>query len=131
VRDADGNVAGCKTVTLTDIMTSADLAPIVAFELNLVGPGSGESASFSGGAGTIIYRASELLTASAAEPSDAEVTFPTGETANSTYSTLSGTAADYFTRKYGVSKTAAPPKHKHSSQKFRPRLTPPSPNSLT
>jgi hypothetical protein len=34
-------------------VTSNDLAPIVAFELNLVGPVNGESAVLSSGAGTI------------------------------------------------------------------------------
>ena len=133
VLDTSGSVAGSKTVTLTDIggVTSADLAPIVAFELNLVGPGNGESVTFSSGAGTIIYQASELLTASAIKPSDAEANLITAETANSTYSTLPGPALDYFTQKFGVSKAAVPPKRAAGSQKFRPRLRPPSPSSLT
>jgi hypothetical protein len=131
VLDANGNVAGSKTRTLTDIgdVTSADLSPIVAFEINLVGPGNGESATFSSGAGTIIYQASERLTASATKPSDAESDLITEETANSTYSVLSATAADYFTQKFGVSKTAAPKKPK-AGQKFRPPLTPPPLRSL-
>jgi hypothetical protein len=49
--------------TLTSIsgVTQADLAPIVAFELDLVGPNSSQHTQLSSGAGKIIYSASAPL----------------------------------------------------------------------
>src|SRR5208283_4364601 len=64
VIDNNGNTLANVTTTLTSIsgVNSTDLAPIVAFELNLVGPVNGESAVLSSGAGTILYSASTILT---------------------------------------------------------------------
>ena len=42
----------------TQRITTADLAPINVFELNLVGPTNGEATHFSAGAGSITYTAS-------------------------------------------------------------------------
>ena len=69
--DANGNITGATYVVVDSAgitqasvttqllsipgVTEADLAPIVAFELNLVGPDNGQSATLSSGAGTITY----------------------------------------------------------------------------
>ena len=59
VTDDQGNTVANRTLTLQSIsgVSSADLAPIIAFELNLVGPINGESAVLTSGAGTIVYEA--------------------------------------------------------------------------
>ena len=49
-------------------VSSTKLAPIVAFELNFVGPANGDSAILSSGAGTITYSASTPLTVLNLEP---------------------------------------------------------------
>ena len=64
-----------------DGVTSADLAPITAFELNLVGPINGESAVLSSGAGTITYEAVSVLTVLNQEPPCTETGSITEETA--------------------------------------------------
>ena len=97
-------------LTLTSIsgVTSADLAPIIAFELNLVGPVNGESAVLSSGAGTITYAASSLLTVLNAEPSCAESGYVTAETANTTYGTLSSVSSHVFTQTFDVTVNKPP-----------------------
>jgi len=86
---------------------AVDLAPIVAFELNLVGPVNGESAVLSSGAGTITYASSTTLTVLNQEPSCTESGYITAETANSFYGTLSSTPSTVFTQTFSVS-TEAP-----------------------
>jgi hypothetical protein len=63
------------------------LAPINAFQVNLVGPGDGCLATFSSGAGTISYYTSESVSAESSIPGcDADET--TGEQSNVTYGGL-------------------------------------------
>ena len=69
-------------------ITTADLAPIVAFQLNLVGPGDGQHTYFTSGAGTIVYTASVPLTPLSSMPSCVAVGTTTGEGSNSTYGLL-------------------------------------------
>jgi hypothetical protein len=117
--DATGNITGATYVVidnqgrrlanvtkiLTSIsgVTSADLAPIIAFELNLVGPVNGESTVLSSGAGTIMYTSSSKLTVLNYEPSCAESGYVTAETANSFYGVLSATPSTIFTQSFHVS----------------------------
>ena len=103
--DAQGNITGATYTVVDDngktlanvkkVLTSltgigvmqggnaSDLAPIVAFELNLVGPENSEGAVLSSGAGTFTYTATTPLTALVSEPPCAESTDFTRETANS------------------------------------------------
>lgn len=107
VVDNTGKTVANKSLTLTSIsgVTSADLAPIVAFELNVVGPVNGESAVLSSGAGTITYTASENLTVLNAEPSCTESGYITAETANTFYNTLPANPNDAFKQSFWVSGT--------------------------
>ena len=82
------------------------MAPIVAFELNFVGPINGESAVLSSGAGTITYTASSLLTVLNQEPACTESGYITAETANSFYSELLPTSSNTFTQSFNVSAAA-------------------------
>jgi hypothetical protein len=105
VIDNSGNTRANVTKTLTSIsgVTAADIAPITAFELNLVGPVNGESAVLSSGAGTLVYSASSPLTVLNVEPSCTESGYITAETANSFYGELSGSPSTVFTQSFAVS----------------------------
>jgi hypothetical protein len=109
VIDNSGNTLANVTQNLLSIagVTPDFLAPIVAFELDLVGPANGESAVLSSGAGTITYTASSLLTVLNQAPPCIEAGFITLETANSFYSELPSTSSNTFTQSFNVS-TAAP-----------------------
>ncbi len=61
------------------------LAPVTAFQLNIVGPVNSEGTVFSSGAGTITYSASEFLTVLTDQPACTAVFFDTAETANTSY----------------------------------------------
>ena len=83
-------------------VTSADLAPIIAFELNLVGPVNSESAVLSSGEGSIIYEATTPMTALNAEPSCAESGYITAETANSVYGVLNSGPSTEFSQSFNI-----------------------------
>ncbi len=106
VRGGEGQTVAESDMALTDIGVPAqDLSPIIAFELNLVGPGNAESAELFSGAGTITYTAKSELTAIASEPPCAEVGFITAETANTVYGLLPPNPATWFQQSFKV----APP----------------------
>ncbi len=70
-------------------ITSTDLAPINAFELNLVGPVNGKNSYLSAGAGTITYTASSPLTVLSKKPACcADQNVLTEEIANTVYGML-------------------------------------------
>jgi hypothetical protein len=116
--DSNGNITGA-TYTVLDrenvtqaevplsilqIAPSTNIAPIIAFELNLVGPDNGQTTTLSSGGGTITYAASHPLTVASVLPSQVETpNVITAETANSFYGTLpAGPSAD-FTQSFTVS----------------------------
>jgi hypothetical protein len=107
VIDDHGKTIGKAVKTLTDLsgVTSADLAPIIAFELNLVGPVNSESVVLSSGAGKISYQATTPLTAVDTEPDCAESGYVTAETANSRYSALPGGASTELSQTFSIAKT--------------------------
>jgi hypothetical protein len=106
VRDGQGELVGEEDMTLTDIGVPAhDLAPIIAFELNMVGPGNGESAEFFSGAGTFTYTASSELTPMEFGPTCAALEFKTAERANTLYGPLPPDPAKWFQQSFKI----APP----------------------
>ena len=119
----NGIVTAKVTKTLTDIsgVNATDVAPIVAFQLNLVGPINSESSVLSSGAGTIIYQASSPLTVLSSEPNGCtESGYVTAETANSVYGTLTSGPMTGFAQTFGI--TAA--EHMiRKTGKFRPSFT--------
>ena len=84
-------------------VSSADLAPINSFVLNVVGPVNGKHSYLSGGAGTIIYTASSPLTVSSEDPqcTTDEKTF-TSETANSVYAALLAGPSQTITQAFDI-----------------------------
>jgi hypothetical protein len=117
--DATGNVTGATyvvidnhentqanvTLSLQSIsgVTSAELSPIIAFELNLVGPAQSESAVLSSGAGTITYSATSVLKVLNQEPACAESGYVTAEKANSFYGVLPASPNPTYIQTFNVS----------------------------
>jgi hypothetical protein len=129
VVDNHGKLLSNITQNLLSIagVTSAFLSPIIAFELNLVGPVNSASAVLSSGAGTITYTASNLLTVLNREPQCAESGYVTAETANSVYGPLSATISETYTQSFSVSKGAQPIR---KEGKPRPSLIIPRGNAI-
>jgi hypothetical protein len=88
--------------SLPDPAKATDLAPIVAFELNLVGPDNGAAVVLSSGSGSIVYEASSPLTVSNAWPPGAGGG-ETVETANSVYGALSAGPGSLLSQTFTVS----------------------------
>jgi hypothetical protein len=84
---------------------ATDVAPIVAFTLDLVGPVCSEAAVISAGAGTITYSASPStpLTVTNTEPGCAEATVFTAETATTSYGVLPANPGNPFTQTFAAS----------------------------
>jgi hypothetical protein len=95
------------------------IAPIIAFQLNLVGPVNSEAAVLSSGAGTFVYRANNAMIALTSEPRCAESGYVTAETANSLYDSITSPASTSFTQGFHVSLTEAPARKR--SGIIRPR----------
>jgi hypothetical protein len=117
--DSAGNVTGAifnctpggqtQAITLKNLklasggpVTTADLAPIVAFELNLVGPGDLKHAHFTSGSGTFTYSATNFMTPLATLPTDVANRATTGETSNSVYSTLPAGPSNNIVQSFSV-----------------------------
>jgi hypothetical protein len=75
-------------------MTAGFLAPITAFQLNIVGPGNGETVVLSSGAGSIEYASPSLLTSTLWPPQCAQSAGGlTAEQANTEYGSLPAIAS--------------------------------------
>lgn len=105
---------------------SEDVAPIVAFQVNLVSPINAKQAYFWSGAGTITYTASQQLTAESSFPGcDGAIFAGTGETANTVYGELPTGAHASLTQTFG---TVMPPAYAPGgpiavSQQFNDNVT--------
>ncbi len=108
VKDNRGNTLAnvFQSVQVLEAVPSADLAPIVAFELNLVGPVNGESAVLSSGGGTITYTSPSVLTVLNQEPVCTETGTVTAETANSFYGPLPKLPSTTFVQSFNVGAAA-------------------------
>ena len=106
VIDAKGDDAGKKTIDVK----SAIAGPIVDMQLNLVGPGSGESVTLTSGAGSIEYVASSFLTAIDTPPlcSSTFGLADTAEDSNSAYGPMSPNPSNVLQQTFSVSVGAAP-----------------------
>ena len=90
------------TKTSGGAVTSADLAPIVALELNLVGPGDRKVANLISGAGTITYAAANPLEPRDGLPPCVASDVGTGESSNSVYGELPSTPSTSLTQSFGI-----------------------------
>jgi len=95
------------TQTLSAIsgVSSADLSPIVAFELDIVGYDNGQSTTLSSASGTITYTAANAMTVVNAEPSCCEFDGGTVESANTAYGELPTGSSDTFVQTFNKSST--------------------------
>jgi hypothetical protein len=100
VQDAGCNCSGDAITCLG--FKQGDLSPITAFTIDIVGPGNGSKATFSGGAGNIIYTATGRLTPLASTPTCVEQNLHTEETSNATYGTLNGCPRQFVTQPFSV-----------------------------
>jgi hypothetical protein len=108
VTDNHGNVLPAVQLQISG-EAPQDLAPIVAFELDIVGPGSAESAVLSSGGGTISYHASSPLTVLAALPTRCvATTLFTAEKANTVYGALTVYPANPLVQSFSVAPANAP-----------------------
>jgi hypothetical protein len=114
VYDNTGKNIGSQTQTLTSLkdqsgkqVTSAELAPIVAFQMDFVDWLNGNNTVLSSGAGTIVYTASQALTPTAYPPSYVDWSYITVETANSLYGYLPSTAASTIQQGFQANNSGA------------------------
>jgi hypothetical protein len=105
VLDNTGKTIGNQTMTLLSLsgVTSNDVAPIVAFQVDFVDYLNGGNTVLSSGAGTITYTASNPLTALSAPPACVDWSYITLETANSSYSVLPSNASTTLTQSFQTS----------------------------
>jgi hypothetical protein len=83
-------------------LPQSQMAPIVTFELNIVGINR-ESSVLTSGAGTIVYRATNGLNATTiGVPGFVEFRGFTAETANTFYGTLPSTSSNVFTQAFKI-----------------------------
>jgi hypothetical protein len=75
----------------TGTIALADLAPILAFRLCIVGAANGEHPNIEG-AGTIMYASTTPLSVATSVPSNTAVSWTTGEKSNSTYGPITSLA---------------------------------------
>lgn len=96
------------------MVTTTDLAPIVALQLDIVGYDGGQTAKLSSGEGTITYKAKEVLTPFPTEPPCAAPDNGTGETANTFYGVLPAGGGMMLTQGFAAS-AAVPMIHRHGA----------------
>jgi hypothetical protein len=94
--------------TYPPTLTAGYLAPITAFQLNIVGPGDSETAVLSSGAGSIEYASPSILTAALVYPSCIQVGLPVAEMANTMYGSLPAISSDVLTQSFSYSTKVVP-----------------------
>jgi hypothetical protein len=104
VLDNEGNVVANveQPITAVSGATEADWAPIVAFELDLVGPDNDESVVLSQGAGIITYWVPYRMTCDNVRPPCVETGDFTAERSNSVYASLPANGNGIFKQRFTV-----------------------------
>ena len=107
--DNTGKTIGNQTITLLSQsgFSSADLAPITAYQLNFVDYLNGGNTVLSSGAGTIFYSATNDVTVLSTEPSCVDWDYITLETANSSYGVMCSTPSHTFTQSFEANSSGA------------------------
>jgi hypothetical protein len=113
--DNDGKRLGDQSITIASIpgANTGDLAPITAFEMDVVGPINGEIATLSSGAGYITYGTIKqdlqvfVPTATSGFPTCTETTAGTCETANTFYGLLPSNSSLAFEQSFEVNQEKA------------------------
>jgi hypothetical protein len=109
VVDNNGKTVGNQTITLLSLnlvsggkVTAADLAPIVAFQMDFVDYLNGGKTTLSSAAGSVTYTASNQMTVLSSEPACVDWDYVTLETANSSYGVLPSNPNQTFTQAFQV-----------------------------
>ncbi len=130
VVNSSGKTIGNQTITLLSLklvsgaqVTSADLAPIVSFQMDFVDYLNGGITTLSSGAGTIIYSASDVMTPESSEPSCVDWDFSTVERANSSYSVLPNHPNTVFAQSFQKSAAGVVIDRKATVRHITKRLT--------
>lgn len=97
-----GHSIGSRTISLAS-QPAQNLAPIVAFQLNVVGDIGGATTQLASGAGTMTYTADNQMSVLNTEPACVDWTYKTVEAANTMYSFLPNTPSQTFTQSFGLS----------------------------
>jgi hypothetical protein len=129
-KDDSGTGIGQVTLNIlsqTDLVTgnpatAADLAPIVAFQLDFVDYLNGGNTVLSSGAGTINYQADQALSALSTEPACVDWSYVTVETANSVYGPLPAVASQGFVQSFSYTAASSTI---HKTAQVRKRTGPP------
>ena len=118
--DAIGNVSGATLVVVDNAgnevvnvtktlrhlgVSEADMAPIIGFELNLVGPYNGQQVILLSGSGTFTYSAATPLIPGGAVPPCGAAQIWTGERSNTLYSTMPAKGALSLTQSFTITPT--------------------------
>ena len=121
-QDLTAWVLASVTQTLSAIsgVSSADLSPIVAFELDIVGYDNGQSTTLSSGSGTITYTAADTMAVVNAEPACCEFDGGTLETANTAYGELPTGSSATFVQTFGMSAAIIKAPKRNGLTKTRP-----------
>ena len=105
--DSKGNSIGSQKINLLSLnlvsgkkVTAADLAPIVAFQIDFVDYLNGGTTVLSSGAGTITCASSKPITVLSSEPSCVDWDYSTVEKANSAYGKLPSNPNGIFTQTF-------------------------------
>ena len=110
--DGDGNITGA-TFSVVDpngnnpgkhsiSISKKDQAPIMAFEMVLIGPGNSESVTLSSGAGVFQYLASSVLNASLDIPLGCVYSSQTQESANTLYGSITAAPSNVLTQSFSL-----------------------------
>jgi hypothetical protein len=115
VQDNHGKALPAVTIQISGV-TPQGLAPIIAFELDIVGPGVGEAAVFSSGAGKISYSASSPLGFLSTEPNNCGITLYLGagtrEQGNTSYDVLTVYPSNPIVQEFKLASSDAPQIHR-------------------
>lgn len=126
--DNNGNAVGNTSIELLSLnlvgggpVTAADLAPIVAFQMNFVDWANGGSTTLSSGAGEVTYTSTSPLTVGNTEPGCVDWNYGTVETANSIYGPMPVGPSDTFTQSFATGSPGATIK-KHAIVRHKLRM---------
>jgi Ricin-type beta-trefoil lectin domain-like len=106
VLDGSGNTVGTVNYPLSTAegggVPPTDLCPIASLQVTFGGALDGAYATFSSGAGVIIYQADQAMTVDSSWPGCIGYTGGTGESSNIGYSLLEATPGTLFSQAFGV-----------------------------
>jgi len=102
VRDSSGNQVGSPASHTLSGVKSSDLSPVASFQLTFGSNGGGGGATFSSGAGVIIYEADQAMTVDSSWPSCIGYQDGTAEGSNIGYGPMSAAPSKLLVQAFGI-----------------------------